>query len=499
MAQPARPLRFVREGRIVEVHRVAPDRTLLDWLRAPAPGGAGSTGTKEGCAEGDCGACTVVLAEPDGERLRWRAINACISMLSSIDGCALWTVDDLKGADGRLHPVQQAMVDAHASQCGFCTPGFVMSLYADYNARLADGRGAPDADEARRLLAGNLCRCTGYRPILDAARAMMGPPSCPPDEATVRTQLRAIAPDEALSTLGADDARALRPTTLDALLRTRSEHPQAQLIAGCTDIGLWVTKRHARFAVTLDVTSVRELQRVVDTGDALEIGAAVRLTQAWAAIVAHRPQLRDFADRFAGPPVRNAGTLAGNVANGSPIGDSMPVLIALGGRVRLASLRGNREVAIEDLYTGYRRNLIAPDEVIAQVIVPAPRAGETMRAYKLSKRFDDDISAVCLAIAISLTQGRVAEVRIGAGGVAAVPARARACEAVLLGRPWSEAAAHAAADALRAEFAPIGDMRATAAYRREVLGNLMLRFWHDTQGRSFNLENLDALDLEPPR
>ena len=464
-------IRFVRRGQLASVGNVTPSRTLLEVLREDL----GACGTKEGCGEGDCGACTVVVAEPDGERLRYRAINSCIALASSVDGKALWTVEDLAAEDGTLHPAQEAMVQCHGSQCGFCTPGFVMSLFGMYQNHERVTR-----ELAVEELSGNLCRCTGYRPILDAAMQMKSLPRAAVDEATILELLR--RPREGFAGM-----------TLPQLLQERAANPQAQVVAGTTDVGLWITKQHRQFDAVLDVTRCAELRRIERYDNHLAIGAAATLTDAFAALVEERPQLKAFANRFAGLPVRNAGTLGGNVANGSPIGDSMPLLIALGAHVVLMSVRGHRSLPLEDFYTGYRQTQLAADEIVAWIKVPRPRAGEFVRAYKVSKRFDDDISAVCLCIAMTLEAGAVAQVRIGAGGVAATPARARSTEAILAGRPWTEAAARAAGDALRAEFQPISDMRASAAYRAEVLGNLMQRFWLESGGEGeINLERLAA-------
>ncbi|MCW5670360.1 MAG: xanthine dehydrogenase small subunit [Hydrogenophaga sp.] len=491
----AQTLTFLRRGQPVTLHHVAPDRTLLEVLREDLH----CTGTKEGCGEGDCGACTVVLGEAVDGRLEYKAINSCIRLAHSVDGLAVWTVEDLANASGELHPAQEAMVQCHGSQCGFCTPGFVMSLFGMYQ-NTQGGQGI-DRAQAQADLSGNLCRCTGYRPILDAAQQMGGlplPEGCGVNEAATVAALQALDKNRQ----GTPSAY-LRPTRLATLLQQRAAHPRAQVVAGCTDVGLWVTKMHKRFAQVLDVTAVRELRRVEDYPHHIAIGAAVTLTDAYAALVKDRPQLKTFAQRFAGLPVRNSGTLGGNVANGSPIGDSMPLLIGLGASVvlmRWDAKRGaiaHRELRLEDLYTGYRTNVMRPDELLAWIKVPRPTAGETFKAYKISKRFDDDISAVCLAIQMTLTDGVVAQVSIGAGGVAATPARARQTEAALRGRPWTAETVQAGVAALRAEFQPISDMRASAAYRQAVLGNLLQRFWLEIQGlQHINLENLNAATLE---
>ena len=483
-----RPLQFVRRGQTVTLHQVPPDRTLLELLREDLQ----CSDTKEGCNEGDCGACTVVLGQADGERIQYRAVNSCIRLAHSIQGQALWTAQDLLGPDGSLHPAQQALVQCHGSQCGFCTPGFVMSLFGMYQNHVAQGRPITRA-LAQQDLSGNLCRCTGYRPILDAAQTMAELPRVSVDEAETLQKLKHLS--QAGQGLEADLAYFL-PDTLADLLRLRSRHPKAQLVAGCTDVGLWVNKGHRRLPQVLDLSRVAELRRVEHYPHHLAIGAAVPLTEAFAALVAERPQLQTFAQRFAGLPVRNSGTLGGNVANGSPIGDSMPLLIALGANVVLMSTRGHRELPLEQLYTGYRQNVMAADEVLAWIKVPKAVPQEFSRVYKVSKRFDDDISALCLAVALRLDGGRVVQASIGVGGVAATPVRAHQTEALLRGQPWRQATVERAMAVLRQEFAPISDLRASSAYRAQVLGNLLQRFWLESQGqRAINLESAGLEEL----
>ncbi len=484
-APQPRPIRLIRRGEPVRLVNVPPDRTLLQVLREDL----GDCGTKEGCGEGDCGACTVVLGEAVNGRIEYRAINSCIRLAHSVDGLALWTVEDLAAPDGTLHPAQEAMVRCHASQCGFCTPGFVMSLFGMYQNQVCKGE-AITRERAQEDLSGNLCRCTGYRPILDAAQQMSLLPPVRVDEADLLSKLERVNKDQ--SGLQPDSAYML-PRSLKELLAARAAHPQAQLVAGCTDAGLWVTKQHRRFAQVLDLTRVAELRRIERYPNHIAIGAAVTLTDAFAALVAERPQLKAFAARFAGLPVRNSGTLGGNVANGSPIGDAMPLLIAMGANVVLMSTRGHRELPLEQLYTGYRQNVMAPDEVLAWIKVPHSRKGVVLRAYKVSKRFDDDISAVCLALRLEVQDGAVTHASIGAGGVAATPVRATRTEAALLGHPWTQGTVRQAMAVLRAEFSPISDMRASADYRREVLGNLLQRFWLETQGlQQVSLESFAA-------
>ena len=492
--KPGQTLIFLRRGEPVTLPDVPPDRTLLDVLREDLH----LTATKEGCGEGDCGACTVVLGQAVGGQLRYQAVNSCIRLAHSVAGMSVWTAEDIAAPSGELHPAQEAMVQCHGSQCGFCTPGFVMSLFGMYQSN-PNGR-AIDRAQAQVDLSGNLCRCTGYRPILEAAEKMGRlplPDGCGVDEAATLTALKALKPRQN----GLESY--LRPTSLAGLLQQRAAHPKAQVVAGTTDVGLWVTKMHKRFAQVLDVTAARELQRVETYPHHIAIGAAVSLTDAFAALVKERPQLKTFGQRFAGLPVRNSGTLGGNVANGSPIGDSMPLLIALGASVVLMRWKKtktggeitHRELRLEDLYTGYRTNVMRPDELLCWIKVPRPTGHAHEKVYKISKRFDDDISAVCLAIQMTVKVGVVQQVSIGAGGVAATPARARQTEAALRGQPWNADTVMTAAAALRAEFQPISDMRASAAYRQTVLGNLLQRFWLESQGlQGINLDSLKTVE-----
>ena len=511
-----RPIRFLRRGQLVSLGNVTPTHTLLELLREDLH----CTGTKEGCGEGDCGACTVVLGELDPaqgpDAIKYRAINSCIRLAHSIDGMALWTAEDLahdpliqpeaeKPEGETLHPVQQALVQCHGSQCGFCTPGFVMSLFGLYQNQVCQQGQPVSRTQAVEALSGNLCRCTGYRPIFDAAETMADLPRQRVDEATLARQLRAL---QAEPSADGDKPAYLAPTSLQALLQARQQHPQAQVVAGCTDVGLWVTKQHRQFEQVLDVTRAAELRRVEPYPHHIAIGAAVPLADAFAALEADRPGLHGFAARFAGLPVRNSGTLGGNVANGSPIGDSMPLLIALGanvvlmrwepGRGRRPGRIVHREMPLESLYTGYRQNVMRPDELLAWIKVPRPAPGELLRAYKISKRQDDDISAVCLVLRLHIADDVVQSASIGAGGVAATPVRARATEAALNDQPWTEATVAAATEVLRGEFSPISDMRASSDYRREVLGNLLRRLWLDSQGlQTVELRHLDPTALDP--
>ena len=478
------PLRFWHRGQVMNPGNVPPDRTLLDLLREDLRLSA----TKEGCAAGDCGACTVVVAEPVNGRLQYRAVNSCIKPAHAIDGLALWTAADLARPDGTLHPVQQAMVACHGSQCGFCTPGFVMSLFALYQRTVAQGQ-AVDSHRAHEALSGNLCRCTGYRPIVQAACSLQADAAQAVNEQPIVAALQKLAATEKTG------GNYLRPNTLSALLQARAQHPQAQLIAGATDAGLWITQGLRRMPQIIDLTRVAELRRVERYPQHIAIGAAVNLQDAFEALAADRPVIAPFGERFAGWPVRQSGTLGGNVANGSPIGDSMPLLIALGAQVVLMAWRKgrvvHRHVPLDRFYIGYRQSLLAPDEVLAWVVVPRPAPGEWLGAYKVSKRQEDDISAVCLAVQLHVAGGRITSARIGAGGVAATPTRAVQTEAALIGQPWNEATLNAAQTAIAQEFSPLSDLRASADYRRQILSQLLRRAWLESTGHP--IVRLEAL------
>ena len=486
------PINFIRRGEVVTLTNVSPTRMLLQVLREDL----NCTSVKEGCNEGDCGACVVVLGEAVEGKLHFRAVNSCIRFAHSVNGMAVWTAQDIVGTDGTLHPAQQAMVDCHGSQCGFCTPGFVMSLFAMYQNRV--GKGQPiSREQAIEDLSGNLCRCTGYRPILDAAQAMDAQARSPIDERHVLQLLEHLS----YVTEGQEaDIEYISPKNLPDLLFQRAKRPDAQLVAGCTDVGLWVNKLHMHFDQVLDVSQVPELRRIERFANYIQIGAAVSLHDAFAALVRDRPQLQAFTLRFAGLPVRNSGTLGGNVANGSPIGDSMPLLIALKAHVVLARLQDgqicHREMPLEKLFTGYRQNVLANNEVLAWIKIPLPSTGEQIRGYKVSKRFEDDISAVCLVVSLNIAHEVVVSASIGAGGVAATPARAAMTEAALAGRPWTHGTVEHAMEVLRQEFQPIDDMRASSHYRTQVLGNLLQRFWRTSQGEDqISLESFDPDQL----
>jgi len=475
-----RPIQFLHRGAVVQVASAEPTRTVLEWLREDAR----CTGTKEGCGEGDCGACTVVLGERDAQgELQLRPVNACIQFLPTLDGKALFTVEDLAplarhdaAQPAPLHPVQQCMVDHHASQCGFCTPGFVMSLWASFENHLQQAE-VPTRQQLADELSGNLCRCTGYRPILDAGEAMFQAAPVRLARAPVLAALQALEAAPPLNYQG----RFHAPRTLAEFAALRAAKPEARVLAGSTDIGLWVTKQFRALGELLYIGGVAELQQVETTATHLHIGAAASLESAWAALVAEWPALHDVWQRFAGLPVRRAGTMGGNVANGSPIGDSAPVLIALGAAIVLRQGGRVRQLPLDDFYTGYMQNRLEPGEFVQALAVPRARPGQALRAYKISKRFDCDISAVCAAFSLQLDGGVVAGARIACGGLAATVCRAPRTEAALQGQPWNEATLQAAMAALAQDYTPLSDMRASAGYRLQVVQNLLRRCWLETR------------------
>ncbi|MEK6350194.1 MAG: xanthine dehydrogenase small subunit [Burkholderia sp.] len=488
----SQPIRFYHRQAIREVSGADVTRTVLQYLREDAH----CTGTKEGCAEGDCGACTVVLGEPTpAGGVAFKAVNACIQFLPTLDGRALFTVEDLRQPGGALHPVQQAMVDCHGSQCGFCTPGFVMSMWALYEqagfetAARDAAAGAPPAAPSREAIAdaltGNLCRCTGYRPIVDAAERMfdLPAPAAPLDRAALARTLAALHRDDTFHYAHAGRSFDA-PRSIEALAALRAANPQARLLAGSTDVGLWVTKQLRELGDVIYLGQVAALREIVEADGWLEIGAGVTVERAYAALAAHYPELTEMWRRFASLPIRNAGTLGGNVANGSPIGDSMPGLIALGAHVVLRGPEATRALPLEALYLAYQKKDMAPDEFVAALRVPlrtGARANLRFRTYKLSKRFDSDISAVCAAFSFIADGDAIREPRVVFGGMAATPKRGAHAEAALDGARWHEATAQAAMLALERDYAPLSDMRATGGYRLEAARNLLYRFWLETR------------------
>lgn len=464
-------VRFLLDGEVHQITDVPPTTTLLEYLRDELH----RCGTKEGCAEGDCGACTVVLADFVDGGIRYRATNSCIQFLPTIDGKALFTVESLTAlAEGDLHPVQQAMVDCHGSQCGFCTPGFVMSLFALYQSNHE-----PAIDDIRYTLAGNLCRCTGYRPILAAAKKMYELKSVAGvDENRLKAQLDAIRVS-GTKEISEGGYRYTAPATVDELGECLMARPEATILAGGTDVGLWVTKQHQTLHDIIYIGNVAELTHIEQSDEHIEFGAAVSLTDAFSVLLKEYPDLYEIVRRFASPPICNSGTLCGNVANGSPIGDSMPALICLNTEVILRRGSETRTVPLGEFYLGYQRKNLRSGEFVACIRVPKASSELKLRSYKISKRFDQDISAVCAAFAIELDGDRIRSSRVCFGVMAPVPKRAAACEDALEGSVLGPESVTNAVRCLSKDFAPISDCRATAEYRADVAGNLLRRFYLD--------------------
>jgi xanthine dehydrogenase small subunit len=482
---------FLLDGQLVSIGEQPCTMTVLEYLREVAH----RTGTKEGCAEGDCGACTVVLGKlsTDGKRIDYRAINSCIRFLPTIAGHELITVESLPSPEGNRHPVQQALVDEHASQCGFCTPGFVMSLFALYLQRPQATR-----EQVLEALSGNLCRCTGYRPIIAAGCRMHGYPtpshwSRSAGEAEERrAALRSLKHGQSLRMPG-----FFAPRTIDELASAFAQEPGALLLAGGTDVGLWVTKELRELPTILYIGGVEELQALRTSAAGLEIGAAVSLTDAWGALIEAFPPVAEIAQRFGSPPIRNSGTLCGNLANGSPIGDATPVLMALGAELQLRRGAKVRRVPLERFYLGYQRKDLEAGEFILSVLVPPPREDEWIGAYKVSKRFDQDISAICAAFAVRVAEGQIVSARIAFGGMAAVVARAARTERALIGAPWSEASIVQASAYLAEDFTPLSDLRGSSAFRLEGARNLLRRFYFEHSHPALATRTVHALAAVP--
>jgi xanthine dehydrogenase small subunit len=462
---------FLLNGTPVRIEGEAPTRTLLDWLRDVR----GLTGTKEGCNEGDCGACTVMITDESGSR----ALNACILFLPQLHGKAVRTVEGVSGPDGQMHPVQAAMVAHHGSQCGFCTPGFVVSM------AVAHLNGAVDHDDQ---LAGNLCRCTGYAPIVRAAEAASSEPV--PEWMTAdRRSLPLISSGFASGFAIGSSNRwhggqtapgAFRPRDSDELADWYLANPDAVLVAGATDVGLWVTKQLRDLAPVAFLNGAEDLKGIEVQGGQLHVGACVTISALRDAVAEQMPSFGELLRRYASVQVRNAATIGGNIANGSPIGDGPPALIALGATLHLRRGDEMRSMPLEDFFLEYRKQDRRPGEFVAGVSFP--ESAPALRCYKISKRFDQDISAVCGCFNVVVERGVVTSARIAFGGMAGVPKRASLAEAALAGKAWTEATVDAAAEAMAGDFAPLSDMRASAWYRMLAAQNLMRRYFQDLNG-----------------
>ncbi len=470
-------IRFLLNGAPVALGNVRPDETLLDYLRLRQR----LTGTKEGCAEGDCGACTVLVGRLRNGALSYESVNACIRFLGSLDACHVVTVEHLKRADGSLHPVQQAMVDYHGSQCGFCTPGFVMSLYALWM------REAQPSDRAiEKALQGNLCRCTGYEPIVRAARAVSdyGNAASDPlatERAAVIATLQGMK-DGARVEIGSGRERLLIPADVDDFAAILEAEPEATIVAGATDVGLWVTKFMRDIAPVVFIGGLDGLQEIREQDGVISIGAGVSYTGAFELLAKRIPALGALIDRIGGEQVRNMGTIGGNIANGSPIGDTPPPLIALGATLTLRRGSARRTIPLEDFFIDYGKQDRTPGEFVEAVHVPVPDAASRFAVWKISKRRDEDITAVLGAFDLRIADGRVEAARIAYGGMAATPKRAKSVEAALTGKAWTQETVEAALSAYDGDFQPISDMRASADYRMMAAKNLLRRYFLESTG-----------------
>ncbi len=475
---PRTDIRFVLNGKDVSVPDVSADQTLLDFLRIERR----LTGTKEGCAEGDCGACTVLVGRLGRAGLAYAPVNACIRFLASLDGCHVVTVEYLSGPDGRLHPVQQAMVDHHGSQCGFCTPGFVMALYA-----LWMQTPEPTETQVETALQGNLCRCTGYEPIIRAAVAVSryGTPASDHlnTEREAMTARLAALKDWRRVVSGPKDNLSILPCSVDDLAECLQTYPEATIVAGATDVGLWVTKFLRKIGPAIFTGHLEDLKAVEKQGQHMLIGAGASYTDCQDLLSEHLPHLTSYWDRIAGWQVRNMGTVGGNIANGSPIGDTPPVLIALGAEITLRRGSDVRTMPLETFFIDYGKQDRQLDEFVESIRVPLPQPKDLNAAYKISKRRDEDISSVAAGIHMSVEDGIICDARIATGGMAATPKRASAAEAALNGQPWSRESFEAAATALSQDFSPLTDWRASSDYRMLTAQNLLRRFFleHDAQ------------------
>ncbi len=463
-------IRFLLDGEVIEVRDVDPTRTVLQFLREDLR----RKGSKEGCAEGDCGACTVVVAElnRDSDGVSLKAINSCIQFLPTLDGKELITVESLADGDA-LHPVQSAMVAAHGSQCGFCTPGFVMSLYALYETNQS-----PDRQAIDDALAGNLCRCTGYRPIIAAATQMYSagrPPATDRAAALKKIQRKGSLRVEH------NGRKFLAPANADEFAAALIKNPEATILAGGTDIGLWVTKQHRELGTVIYAGRAADICDVKVSDTHIDIGGAATLTEAVPVIVQHYPGFDELFRRFASPPIRNAGTLGGNIANGSPIGDSMAALMVVDTSLVLRCGEVEREISLNDFYHDYMVNDLQPGEFVSRILIPLPTDNAHVSSQKWSKRFDQDISAISTAYRLVLDDGKVTSFQMACGGLAATVRRATKTEAAISGKAWSGDTVEAACAKLAEDFSPISDMRASADIREIAVQNLLRRFFAETQ------------------
>jgi xanthine dehydrogenase small subunit len=482
MAEAASAIRFILNDEEISLTDVKPDTTLLDWLRLDRR----LRGSKEGCAEGDCGACTVLVGRLMDDEIIYNSVTACIRFVGSLHGTHVVTVEHLRGKDGNLHPVQQAMVEHHGSQCGFCTPGFVMSLYGLW-MRNPD----PSQTAIEKALQGNLCRCTGDAPIIRAGQAISsyGRPEGDPllaERIALKGRITALNDGRRVE-LGEGAERIIVPADLDDFAAVYEANPTATIVNGSTDVGLWVTKFMRAIGPVIFIGHLQALKQIEQTSEAVRFGAGVSYSEALPVIAERFPQLGELWNRIAGEQIRNMGTIGGNIANGSPIGDTPPPFIALGATLVLRKGAQRREILLEDYFIAYGKQDRQPGEFVESVSIPMLPAGEKFATYKISKRREEDISALCGAFRVALDDGVIASAHIAFGGMAATPKRAKAVEAALVGQPWVQATIDAAVAAFAEDYQPISDMRASADYRLLTAQNLLVRFFLETTGQGQRL------------
>lgn len=468
-------IKFLLNQKMCEVTGLSPNTTVLNFLRQEEA----KKGTKEGCASGDCGACTVVLGEVVNDRISYTSINACITFVSALHGKQLITVEDLKAKDGRLHQVQQALVDFNGTQCGYCTPGFVMSMFALR-------KNTPDADKHAifEALAGNLCRCTGYQSIIDSAMSLSKQDKIVDAfdklETETVTKLKTIDMS-GTQTLSGEGQQSFCPDNVDDLADLLVKHPDARIVAGGTDLALEVTQFHRTINTLIHVSNIAEMKAIKVTDNVIEIGAATSLTDSYTTLTTYFPDFGELLHRFASLQVRNQGTLGGNIGNASPIGDAPPALIALNAQVELRCGSDVRLMDIEEYFIGYKITAQKAAEFISKIIIPLPTVEQSFRVYKVSKRIDDDISAVLGAFSVTVTDNFVSDIRLAFGGMAAIPVRAAHAEASLLNAEWTYENIEKAMFALRKDFSPLSDFRASKEYRMLIAENILKKFYLELQ------------------
>ncbi|KKJ78564.1 FAD-binding molybdopterin dehydrogenase [Kiloniella litopenaei] len=494
-------VKFLRDGEVVELDNVDPNETLLDYLRLRE----GSCGTKEGCGEGDCGACSVAIGSLKDGKLEYQAVNSCIQLLGMMDGKEIITVDDLSDSSqarrsGELHPVQDAMLRHHGSQCGFCTPGIVMSLFTLYHAEIE-----ADRNTINDQLAGNLCRCTGYRPIIDAALE-----SCTGkaedrfrEDAKARTTKLNELDDKEDLFIGNEAKFFAAPASTETLASLYEKHPDAVIVAGATDVGLWITKQLRDLPKIIHIGRVTELQNIIDNKGEIIIGAGVTYAHAKETLATIDPDVAEIIRRIGSTQVRASGTIGGNIANGSPIGDSPPLLIALNARLTLQKGTQSREIDLENFFIDYGKQDRKEGEFVSKIRVPKLAENEVFRSYKISKRFDQDISALLAAFRLTLDNSKITQARIAYGGMAGTPKRAELTQKALIGidlnapETWENAV-----QTLEQDFTPLSDMRASADYRMEAAKGLLIKALHeisngkvDQQGKQTRVIGARANDV----